>query len=430
MKYKTFEGKKFLVDTKGLFLKNDEGEMIEAEETATAFVEPTADDTAEIEIENAKAVLRSISIEETTKALKGLDFSKIPADIAKAIGSQLVEGAKAGKSVAFTKEIGDTVKKLSSDEVVKGLAGARGQVGNSYEFMAKELSELNSLTGELPEEDRQPGITGIAKRDPFILDLVNPETTTSKTVSWVEVLNETGAPATTAELDALPEKDYTFQVMNATVYKVGVISKMSNEVLEDLPQLVSKVQNELSTDLKLKVDEKLLNATGVNDVTGILTVAPAFSAGSLAGTIATPNVFDVLRVAIAQVRIAGKGKFRANAICLNPADVTAMDLAKGTDGHYILPPFTSAENMVIKGVKVIENDNITPGEFLVGDFTRFHVAVRRGISLQVATENKDDFEKDMITVRLTTRLASYVKANENGAFSYGDFATAITALAI
>lgn len=432
LKYKLFEGKKYLVDTKGVFAKDEAGAKIEADETATEFVaetEPKADAKVEqLEVEKAKAYFKNIALEVASETVKSIN---LPAEMAKAMGAEIAKLTTTKSTVAsFYKEIGDTLKDLSVDEVVKGLQSTKGEVGKSFEFMAKTLSELSSLTGELPEEDRQAGVTGIAKRDPFILDLVPSETTTSKTVSWVEVENETGAPATTAELAAFPNKDYTFIVMNATVYKIGVTSKASNEVLEDLPQLVSFVKNELATDLQLKIDEKLMSGTGVNDLTGILTVAPTFTGGALAGTVATPNIFDVIRAGIAEIRVAGKGKFRANAVLMNPADVAGMDLAKGTDGHYILPPFTSSENMVIKGVRVIENDGVTAGDFVIGDFAKFHVPVRRGISLQVATENVDDFEKDMITMRLSARMASYIKANENGAFLQGDFATAITALEI
>jgi len=131
-----------------------------------------------------------------------------------------------------------------------------------------------------------------------------------------------------------------------------------------------------------------------------------------------------------EIVVAGKGKFRATEIVLSPVDATALDLEKGTDGHYIMPPFASADRSVIKGVSVMENTGITSGTFLVGDFTKLHVANRRGLSLQVATENQDDFEKDMITMRLSRRLASYIRTNEIGAFVQGDFASAITALEV
>ena len=428
VKYKLFEGVKFLVDAKGLFLKDEQGAKIEADETATEFVETTETETeVEPEVEEAKAFFSKIAVETAQKTIKSLN---LPSEMAKAMGLEISKAMSKGSVPTFTKEVGDTVKAISLDEVVKGIKTANEKVGASFSFNVKTLSELSSLTGELPEEDRQPGVTGIAKQDPLILNIVPSETTTSNQVTWVEVENETGSPATTAELAALPEKDYTFIVMSAKVYKVGVLGKHSNEVLEDLGQLVSFVQTELKRDLELKVDQKLLSGSGVNDLVGVQTFAPVFSAGALAGTIATPNMYDVLVAAIANIRVAGKGKFRPNYILMNPMDVAGMTLSKGVDGHYLLPTFVTNNGVVIKNVSIIEHDGITAGDFVVGDFTKFHAPVRRGISLQIATENKDDFEKDMVTMRLTTRLASYNKANENGAFVQGDFATAITALEI
>lgn len=430
-KFKKLDGVKYLVDSKGVFLKDEAGAKIEADDTATEFVEtaPATEVPAEAEIAEAKAYFKTIATETAGEMMKSLS---LPQELAKAMAKEISGMATKKVDVEFTKGLNDPKEKavsITKDAVIEGLKNAKGKVGADFQFTAKTLTELSSLTGELPEEDRQAGITGIAKREPYILDLVQPETTTSALVSWVEINNETGAPATTAELAVFPEKDYTYQVLTTTVVKIAVQSKMSNEVLEDLPQLVSHVQGELYTDLRLTVDEKLLSGTGVADLTGILAVAPTLNTTAFSGTVVAPNFFDVIRIAINNIRVAGKGKFRANAILMNTVDVTALDLTKATNGEYVLPPFTTAEGTVIKGVRVIENDTITAGTFVVADMTRFHVPVRRGISLQVATENSNDFERDMVTVRLSMRLASYIKANENGAFVQGDFSTAIADIA-
>lgn len=418
-KFKTLEGVNYLVDSKGMFIKSEDGEKIVAPEGTEAFdeLEVTSEDDTKA-IEELKSYIAKSTKEQVDQVMKELDISgSFTKSARKAFEEVLGENKKAEKG-------------MDIEAIKKGFTYAKSGVGNSHEIQIKTLSELNSLTGEVIEEDRKAGITRDQIETPFVEQLATTGATNSNKVTWVEVLTETGAPATTAELAKIPAKDYTFGVQSADVYKVAVMSKASNEILEDAPQLVSFVKSALVQDLELTFDNLLLSGTGVNQFNGILTFAPGFTGGSLTATFTagTVNKLDVLRAAIMEIKVAGKNKFAPTAIVLNPADAASLDLEKGTDGHYVMPPFTGADRTIVKGVKVIENTSITAGDFLVGDFKKLHVDNRRGLSLQVATENADDFEKDLISIRLTRRAASYVRTNETGAFLQGDFATAITAL--
>ena len=426
-KCKFVDGVKYLVDMKGLFIKSEDGEKIEAPEGTEEF---TAEDEAAAEagtskddggLDELKSFIAKTAKSQAQEVIKTLDLA----------GAFKSENRKALAEALTAHVKGEEAKGLDIEAIKKGFAFAKSGVGKSHEIELKSLSELSSLTGEVILEDRKEGISRDAVESPFVEELATTGTTNSDKVTWVEVLTETGSPATTAELAKFPEKDYTFGVESAEVYKVAVMSKASNEILEDAPQLVSFVRSSLIEDLQIKFDNELLTGNGVNKFTGILTFAPVFTGGALANTFTagTANKFDVLRIAIMEIMVAGKvKKFTPTAIVLNPVDATSLDLEKGSDGHYVMPPFTTADRTVIKGVRVIENTTITAGTFLVGDFRKLVIANRRGLSLQVATENVDDFEKDMISMRLSRRAASYVRTNDIGAFVRGNFATAITAI--
>lgn len=426
-KFKTVDGVNYLVDMKGNFIKSADDEKIEApegteelsaEDEAKANEEGGGDEGDEGATDELKAFITKTSKAQATEVIKSLDLAGVfKAENRLALKDALAEHVK-----------GTEKGGIDLEATKKGFEFAKSGVGKSHEIHLKELSELNSLTGDVIPEDRVPGISRDPVETPFLEELATSGSTNSNKVTWVEVLTETGSPATTAELAKFPEKDYTFGVVSEDVYKVAVMSKASNEILEDAPQLVSFVKSSLVEDLQIKFDNELLVGDGVAKFTGILTTAPTFTGGALANTFPTTTVtkFDVLRVAIMEVMVAGKmKKFLPTAIMLNPADATELDLQKASDGHYVMPPFTSADRTVIKGVRVIENTTITAGTFLVGDFRKLVVANRRGLSLQVATENVDDFEKDMISIRLSRRAASYVRTNDVGAFLQGTFAQAI-----
>jgi HK97 family phage major capsid protein len=297
------------------------------------------------------------------------------------------------------------------------------------EYFAKATSKTD-LTGDVIEPDRQPEVTRDPVRSPFMEDIADTSETNSDYVSWVEVVTETGAPATTAELATMPEKDFAFQEFKKPIEKVTVTNKHSVELLSDAPQLVNEIRNWLNEDLNIVTDTQLLSGNGTTpNLQGVLGVATTLD-GTAIGTqrIANANKFDVLRIAMTKIITDGKGKFIPNFVVLNPADTETLDLTKNADGDYIMPPFYSANGMLIKGARVIENTAITAGTFLVGDFRKLHVRRKGGVEIEITNSDGTDFVKDIITVKLRRRLTSYTRGNDDGAFRTGSFATCIAAL--
>lgn len=412
-------GKWVLVSAKGEVIKNAEGaDVVVSEETAAPLTELKEGETApEVDGEAAKALAEYMQA-KIGDQIKGLDVETI-------FGTKVAEAFAGAFKIEQKGAAG-----LDVESIKKGLKEVKGKQGASFEFEVKSLSELSSLTGEVIVPERDTEITRAPVRAPLIEGLADVGGTSSNKITYVEVTGESGTgPATTAELASIPEKDYTYTVWNTNVLKVGVTSKHSIEILEDMPQLVSEVRNMLQEDLNLKVDTLLFNDDGTaGHFNGVYTLAPAFSDGGV--IVPNATAIDVLRLAIVQIINAGKGKFVPNAILLNPTDAAVIDLAKDSSGAYVLPPFTTADRTTIKGVRIIETPLVTANTFLVGDFKKLKVRNKRGLNVQVATENSDDFVKDLLTIRATRRLASYVRTNDNGAFvKCASISAAVTALA-
>jgi len=104
-------------------------------------------------------------------------------------------------------------------------------------------------------------------------------------------------------------------------------------------------------------------------------------------------------------------------------------LTKGTDGHYIMPPFSTAGGATIGGVRIVENPGVTAGDYVIGDFSKAIFYQREGINIMVGWEN-DDFTKNLVTIIGELRGNLYISENNEGAFVKGDFATDIAALAV
>ena len=308
------------------------------------------------------------------------------------------------------------------------LSAMKEKSGASVQFTMKAVGTMalsTNTTGQIPQAERENGITRIVRRNPFILELVNVGSILSNVWEWVEQKNPEGGAGMTAEGAIKSQADFDLVVASANVKKVTAYIKVTKEMLDDVALMRSEIDQELTELINLKIDEQLLNGNGLTvNLTGIVTNATAYSAGAFALSIPTPTNYDVLATAINQVRV---NLFEPTYIVLHPTDVTRMKLSKGTDGHYVLPPFTSVDGTNVEGIRVVANTGVTIDKFLVGDFTKAGVRFKDGLTINVGYEN-DDFTKNLVTILAEARLVQRVKSNHYGAFVYGDFSDARTAL--
>jgi HK97 family phage major capsid protein len=266
------------------------------------------------------------------------------------------------------------------------------------------------------------GLTRVQRRNPFILQIVNTSTTSKSFVQWAEQANpDPGAAGSTEEGAAKTQTDFDIVEKSAKVEKITAFIKISKEMLDDISYIEQEIRSELVELVLLKADEQVLKGNGTSpQMKGIMEFAVAYNGGGFSNKIDDPNNFDVLRTAINQVNLAN---FEPTFIVLNPTEVAEMELTKASDGHYIMPPFTTADATVIKGLRVITNTGVTAGSFLVGDFSKARVAIRENVTVQAGYEN-DDFTKNLVTFLCEMRGVTYVKTNHVNAFVKGTFAAA------
>ena len=95
-------------------------------------------------------------------------------------------------------ELLETLLKEKQDElkVMKEKSGASVQITLKA---AGTMALSTNVTGQVPQAEREAGITRIVRRNPFILELVNVGTIMSNVWEWVEQKNIDGGAAMTAE---------------------------------------------------------------------------------------------------------------------------------------------------------------------------------------------------------------------------------------
>lgn len=343
---------------------------------------------------------------------------------------------KAQKENASVKTYGSFKEEVRAklEENLEGLkAVAKGE--KQLTFKAVGTMTMASITGaeadRLPEPMYVPGVTAIPTKMPFYMEFADVQGINSATLVWVDEANEEGDAGWTAEGGVKPLQDNEYVPAVSNAKKVAGVIKVSEEMLEDLDFMASEIDRKLRQKHDLKLEDGLLNGdsgSDPNEVDGVILNAPAYiTSTSLSATIIEPNNFDAIVAAICQVVNSSDGAYYPSTVFVNPDDACAMDLAKSTDGVYVLPPFTDATGRNISGVRVVAKTKIPTGYFLIGDFSKSHVRIYKDFEITVGWEN-DDFRKNLRTIIGESRVHHYVSTNEYSAFVYDQFSVVIADL--
>jgi HK97 family phage major capsid protein len=276
------------------------------------------------------------------------------------------------------------------------------------------------LSGDVPagvvEPQRIPGIDVSPKQRLFIRDLIAPGKTGSPAIFWVQQTGFTNAAKAVAEGTAKPYSSITFTPKITGVSTIAHLFKASKQILDDFAQLGSTIDIEMRYGLKYVEEQEILFADGTGvHLHGIVPQAsvydPAFEVDHQSG-------IDDLRLAMLQCQLA---RLPSSGHVLHFMDWAKIELTKDTLGRYILANPLGLAGPVLWGLPVVATEAVGfEGKFLTGAFqTGAQLFDREDANVVISTENADDFEKNMITIRCEERLALVVKRPE--AFVYGPF---------
>ena len=374
---------------------------------------PTKDEVAQLksELDNFKSI--EVKNSEMEKAIAKME-GRIEAMSEKAVDAPKAKGAKTLKE-ALVKTYSDNVKAIT-DSIEKG---------NRITLDVKTDTTIDGdYSGNVALSVLEPGVNRIARPIRRIREISNVGTTTSKFVTYIQQTKQVapGAEETlwVNEAGAKFNGEVKYEEVSEEVKKVAAYIKVSKEMLADLSFVRSEINTELMEAIEQNIDFSLVNGNGGVDLNGLLSVAPAFSAGTFAGTIPGANISDLIRVAKAQIQAAN---FQPTHVVLNPEDVAKIELTKTSSGEYTYPAFWDA-NMMLAGLTIVSSNNITAGTLVVGDFTKFNIKFREDMNMSVGYEN-DDFTRNMVTILCEARLVAYIKGNDVNAFVQSDIATDI-----
>jgi HK97 family phage major capsid protein len=338
----------------------------------------------------------------------------------------------AGMSPAdFRKEIMDSLKSAGTDAAPEQIIQARSvgdfviQSAGYKEFCKKSGQRSISLdiphgftrtTGDpatttgLTSIDKQPGIVLLGQQPPRVADLMTQTPTQNTTIRYISENSLTVAATAVAENGAKPEATWDLVEVDASVKKIAVIGRVTDEFFQDYDATRDYINNRLAYMVAITEDKALLNADGTsNTIKGILQFTGIQTQAQAADTAA-----DAIFKAITKIRSVGF--FEPDAIVMNPTDLQNLRLTKDKNGQYYWGgPFAGSYGapggaagsftLFVWGLPVVWTTSITSGTCLVGAF-RMGAQIFRKLGLTIETTNSDasDFQYNRIAIRAETRL--------------------------
>ncbi len=293
------------------------------------------------------------------------------------------------------------------------------QGGRRVSVPVKNVTTSPDIATGIVEPQRLPGIDVMPKQRLFIRDLIAGGRTTSSAIFWVQQTGFTNAAAVIPqEGTAKPYSDIDFDTKITPVATIAHMFKASKQILDDFAQLESMIDAEMRYGLKFVEEREILFGTGASGhLEGIVPQASAFDP---AFEPADRTPIDDLRLAILQAQLA---RLPVDGFVVHFTDWAKIELTKDANGGYILANPLRIAGPTLWGRPVVETE--VPefeSKFLAGAFkTAAQIFDREEANVVVSTENADDFEKNLISIRCEERLALAVKRPE--AFVTGPFGT-------
>lgn len=258
-----------------------------------------------------------------------------------------------------------------------------------------------------------PGVVGSPALPMTVRELIPTVTVNGSSIRGVRQNVWTNNAAPVAEGASKPESSLTFSEYNMPIETIAHWLKVSNQLLQDAPAVVSFINSKLREGLAQKVEQQIIAGDGVTPNLSGLTDTGNFTAFTAASG---ASLTDSIIKAKYQMWATGR---QPDTVIVNPADWGAMVGAKGTDGHYLYgaPGFNAAMNPY--GLNVVLSIHIPAGFFLVGNLRASATIYQaQGATVEMGFVN-DDFTKNLVTIRAEERLALVVE--DAGGIVYGDF---------
>jgi HK97 family phage major capsid protein len=258
----------------------------------------------------------------------------------------------------------------------------------------KDITGVSRLLPEL-----QAGVIAAARSLIGVRTLIPQGRTTAGAVQFVVETSFTNNAAPVAEGAAKPKSDKVFTPATLPVETIAHYFKVSRQSFDDLPFIAAQIEANGIYGVQKVEDNQIINGTGTSpQLKGFLPVIGNATAAPVGSTLV-----DAIGIAVFELAAAG---YMADGTVVNPADWGAVAMKKNSQGNYLFAnPIDYSGIGRIWGTRLVMSSNIAAGVFFTGAFAGHSLLLdREDVNVQVATQNEDDFIKNMVTILVEERV--------------------------
>ncbi|MGB3536804.1 MAG: phage major capsid protein [Mesorhizobium sp.] len=288
--------------------------------------------------------------------------------------------------------------------------------------MSLTLSVQNAITsasdsgGALIVPQRDNEVIGLPRRQMTIRNLLSVGRTTSNSIEYARQKTRTNNAAVVAEGAEKPESNLVWEPKDAPVRTIAHWVPVSRQAMDDIPQLQSEIDGELRYGLQFVEEMEILKGDGTGQ--HLLGLVPQATAYAPAFAPSDETDIDTLRLALLQASLA---EYPADGLVLHPTRWAKIELIKDGEQRYIFANVIQMAGPQLWGRPIIATQAMDEDEFLAGAFKMAaKIWDRMDVEVTISSEDRDNFIKNMLTVRAEERLALAVRrpaALVSGAFT-------------
>jgi hypothetical protein len=271
------------------------------------------------------------------------------------------------------------------------------------------IKALTSLQGspESPQvgidvqANKWPGLYGVPIRSPGLFAALPSRPVTSNSVEFEQLQGfANAADYQDGEGTQKPVQTLVPELQRAPIATIAVLHTASKQVLADEGGLAQSINLLLRSNVLDKAERELVSGTGGDmKIDGLLPQSTLFVA-----TAAAPAD----RIGECAAQMASEG-YIPTVVVMNPLDMFAIQSERSEDGAaYVAAGWASPARPALYGVPVVSTAAVPVGFALVIDARYAYIADREVVSVRMTESNKDDFERNLVTIRAEMRLGLVV----------------------
>lgn len=388
-----------------------------AQEEAMKLVEKTAKEAAEEEVKKAFEGKDYVSKEDAEKAVNEI-VSKSIAEQKEEFNKEMAKLSAQIKKASQTKVDGDervvkTFNEYLADAITEQAEKLKSYEGGEMTISLKAVGDMsiaNNFPGATPwiQDVRTPIIPSVYDRV-WLADQLPQGTSQGNSVIYPKENGGEGEVGVwVSGSGPKPKVDFDLTSQAAFFKWLAGYVIIEREMLDDIPWLISYLQNKLLISLKLAENKFVLNGApgGTNPVEGLLTVATPYS-----GSFITP-VDRIISAAYGQIVQDTKQFYRGTNTILTPIDSVAIGLNKAEgSGEYDLPAGSVAfanGRLSVGGLVNVESTEIAVNNFLTFDRNAILFLRRLQPELKVIDTGFTLASENKVMIRIEERVTMAV----------------------